>query len=123
LPKTTLEKTDKLPVTKFNDEICLRFVNGHTDKMMLPQITYKEKTIVFMADLTPSVAHLPVPYVMAYDMFPFTTLQEKKSFLQEALDKEYILFFEHDATIECCTLQQTERGIRQKDIFKLSEIR
>jgi glyoxylase-like metal-dependent hydrolase (beta-lactamase superfamily II) len=121
-PKTTLEQTDKLPSTNFNDEICLRFVNGHTDKMMLPQISYNGKTIVFMADLTPSVAHLPIPYVMAYDMFPFTTLQEKKSFLKEALDKEYILFFEHDANIECCTLQQTERGIRQKEIFKLSDI-
>jgi len=122
LPKTTLEKTDKLPAIKFNDEINLRFVSGHTNMMMLPQISYKGKTIVFMADLTPSVAHLPIPYVMAYDMFPFTTLQEKKSFLKEALDKEYILFFEHDANIECCTLQQTERGIRQKDIFKLSDI-
>jgi glyoxylase-like metal-dependent hydrolase (beta-lactamase superfamily II) len=122
IPKTTLEQTDKLPSTNFNDDIRLRFVNGHTDKMMLPQISYKGKTIVFMADLTPSAAHLPIPYVMAYDMFPFTTLQEKKSFLKEALDNEYILFFEHDATIECCTLQQTERGIRQKDVFKLSDI-
>jgi len=121
-PKTTLEQTDKVPLINFSDEICMRFVNGHTDMMMLPQISYKGKTIVFMADLTPSVAHLPVPYVMAYDMFPLKTLQEKKSFLKEALDKEYILFFEHDANIECCTLQQTERGIRQKDVFKLSEI-
>lgn len=121
-PKSTLEQTDKLPFTTFNDNICLRFVSGHTDMMMLPQISCKAKTIVYMADLTPSVAHLPVPYVMAYDMFPLTTLHEKKSFLKEALEKEYILFFEHDANIECCTLQQTERGIRQKDIFKLSEI-
>ena len=90
--------------------------------MMLPQINYNGQTIVYIADLIPSVAHLPVPYIMAYDMFPFTTLQEKKLFLKEALDKNYMLFFEHDATIECCTLQQTERGIRQKDLFKLSEL-
>lgn len=121
-PETTLAHTDSLPSKVFNDEISIRFVNGHTEMMMLPQITFKEKTIVYMADLTPSVAHLPMPYIMAYDMFPLQTLQEKKSFLKEALDKEYILFFEHDTNIECCTLQQTERGIRQKDIFKLSGI-
>ena len=121
-PETTLAHTDSLPSKVFNDEISIRFVNGHTEMMMLPQITFKEKTIVYMADLTPSVAHLPMPYIMAYDMFPLQTLQEKKSFLKEALDKEYILFFEHDRNIECCTLQQTERGIRQKDIFKLSGI-
>lgn len=96
--------------------------NGHTDAMMLPVIKYKGKTIVFMADLLPSVAHIPLPYVMAYDMFPLTTLQEKKAFLTEALAKDYILFFEHDPLNECCTLLQTEKGIRTKDIFKLSEI-
>lgn len=106
----------------FTDSISMRYVHGHTDAMMLPQITYKGKTIVFMADLIPAVAHLPVPYVMAYDMFPLTSLLEKKSFLQEALDKEYILFFEHDPVNECCTLQQTERGIRMKETFKLSDI-
>jgi len=122
-PETTLAQTDSLPSKTFNDDISIRFVNGHTEMMMLPQISYKEKTIVYMADLTPSVAHLPIPYIMGYDMFPLETLQEKKSFLKEALDKDYILFFEHDPNIECCTLQQTERGIRQKDLFKLSEIR
>jgi glyoxylase-like metal-dependent hydrolase (beta-lactamase superfamily II) len=121
-PEITLEKTGSLPSKTFNDEISIRFVSGHTEMMMLPQISYKQKTIVYMADLTPSVAHLPIPYIMAYDMFPFETLKEKKSFLKEALDKEYILFFEHDANIECCTLQKTEKGIRQKDVFKLSEI-
>ncbi len=98
------------------------FANGHTDAMMLPVINYKEKTIVFMADLLPSAAHIPLPYVMAYDMFPLTTLQEKKSFLTNAVANNYVLFFEHDPLIECCNLQQTEKGIRQKDCFKLSEI-
>ena len=106
----------------FTDSISMRYVHGHTDAMMLPQITYKGKTIVFMADLIPAVAHLHVPYVMAYDMFPLTSLLEKKSFLQEALEKEYILFFEHDPVHECCTLQQTERGIRMKETFKLSDV-
>ena len=98
------------------------FANGHTDAMMLPVINYKEKTIVFMADLLPSAAHIPLPYVMAYDMFPLTTLQEKKSFLTNAVANNYVLFFEHDPLIECCNLQQTEKGIRQKDVFKLSEL-
>lgn len=121
-PTTGLTETGLLGETRFSDAISMRFVNGHTDMMMLPQFSYKGKTIVFMADLLPSIAHIPLPYVMGYDMFPLTTLQEKKSFLNEALTNEYILFFEHDAMNECCTLQQTERGIRQKDIFTLSEV-
>jgi len=106
---------------KFPD-IKLRIVNGHTQAMMLPQINYKGKTIVFMADLLPSAGHLPIPYVMAYDMFPLTSLNEKKSFLGEALQNDYILFFEHDPINECCTLKQTERGIRGNIFFKLDEI-
>jgi glyoxylase-like metal-dependent hydrolase (beta-lactamase superfamily II) len=102
--------------------IKLRFVNGHTDAMMLPQINYNGKTVVFMADLLPAAAHIPIPYVMAYDMFPLTTLNEKKSFLSEALEKDYILFFEHDPNIECCNLQMTEKRIRQKDSFRIDEV-
>jgi glyoxylase-like metal-dependent hydrolase (beta-lactamase superfamily II) len=102
--------------------LSIRLVNGHTQAMMLPQISYKEKTIVFMADLLPSIAHIPIPYVMAYDMFPLTTLNEKKSFLTEALHNDYMLFFEHDPLNECCNLQLTEKGIRSKEIFKLKEI-
>jgi len=113
---------EALSETSFTENISIRFVSGHTEKMMLPQIKYKDKTIVFMADLLPSIAHIPLPYVMAYDMFPLTTLQEKKSFLSEALSNNYILFFEHDAKNECCTLHQTEKGIRENEIFKLSEI-
>jgi glyoxylase-like metal-dependent hydrolase (beta-lactamase superfamily II) len=103
-------------------QLHYKIVNGHTDAMMLPQIKYKEHTIVFMADLLPSAAHIPIPYVMAYDMFPLTTLQEKKSFLNEAAANNYTLFFEHDAAIECCTLQQTEKGISVDKCFKLSEV-
>ena len=74
-----------------------------------------------MADLLPSAAHIPIPYVMAYDMFPLTTLSEKKSFLEEAIANDYTLFFEHDPVNECCTLQYTEKGIRPKDFFKLDD--
>lgn len=104
------------------ENLSIRFVNGHTNSMMLPQISYKEKTIVFMADLLPSTAHLPMPYVMAYDMFPLTTLHEKKSFLNEAVNNNYIFFFEHDPINECCDLQMTEKGIRNRNVFKLEEI-
>ena len=112
-----------LPVAvPFSKNVGVIFANGHTDAMMLPVISYKGKTIVYMADLLPAVAHIPLPYVMGYDMFPLTTLHEKKAFLTDALNKDHILFFEHDPVNECCTLQQTEKGIRQKDIFKLSEL-
>lgn len=106
----------------FQDGINVRFAYGHTDAMMLPQIQYKDKTIVYMADLLPSVGHIPLPYVMAYDMFPLTTLKEKKSFLQEATENNYILYLEHDPVNECCTLQQTEKGIRLERTFSLDEI-
>ncbi|HKB44160.1 MAG TPA: MBL fold metallo-hydrolase, partial [Chitinophagaceae bacterium] len=115
-------KEGRLGSALFNSTISLRFVSGHTESMMLPQIVYKDKTIVFVADLLPSAAHIPIPYVMAYDMFPLTTINEKKSFLREAIENNYILFFEHDPKYECCNLQQTERGIRAKEFFKLEEI-
>ncbi len=107
---------------QFTKNIKLRFVKGHTESMMLPQIKYKEKTVVYMADLLPSLAHIPIPYVMAYDTRPLETLTEKKYFLTEALEKDYILFFEHDPEIECCNLQLTDRGIRSKQTFKLESI-
>ena len=106
----------------FPDNIQVRLVFGHTEAMMLPQVTYKRKTIVFMADLLPSAAHIPIPYVMAYDMFPLTTLQEKKSFLSEAVANDYVLFFEHDPVLECCSLHITEKGIRLKEGFRLDEL-
>lgn len=106
----------------FHDDIKIRFAYGHTDAMMLPQLSYKDRTIVYVADLLPSVGHLPLPYVMAYDMFPLQTLKEKAAFLEEAASNEYILYLEHDPINECCTVQQTEKGIRLKDTFKLTEI-
>ncbi|HEY1113393.1 MAG TPA: MBL fold metallo-hydrolase [Chitinophagaceae bacterium] len=112
----------RLGTTHFTQNIYIRFVSGHTESMMLPQITYKDRTIVYMADLLPSAGHIPVPYVMAYDMFPLTTLQEKKSFLSEAVEGNYILYFEHDYKNECCSLKQTEKGIRPADFFSLSDV-
>jgi glyoxylase-like metal-dependent hydrolase (beta-lactamase superfamily II) len=98
------------------------FVDGHTESMMIPHIKFKGRTIVFMADLLPSVGHIPLPYVMGYDTRPLLTLSEKELFLKRAADEEYILFFEHDSVNECCTVQNTEKGVRLKEIFRFDEI-
>jgi glyoxylase-like metal-dependent hydrolase (beta-lactamase superfamily II) len=107
---------------EFTQNFKIRFVSGHTESMMLPLITYNGRHILYVADLMPSAGHIPIPYVMAYDMFPLTTLNEKKSILSEAVEKNIVLYFEHDPVNECCTVQQTERGIRVKETFKLSEL-
>jgi glyoxylase-like metal-dependent hydrolase (beta-lactamase superfamily II) len=102
--------------------LTVRLVNGHTDAMMLPQLQYKGKTLVFMADLLPSAGHFPIAWVMAYDMFPLTSLQEKRSFLEEASAGGYVLFFEHDAVTECCIPMSTEKGIRPGAGFRLADL-
>ena len=99
-----------------------KMVFGHTESMMLPVIEYNGQTIVYMADLIPSAAHLPVPYVMAYDVRPLVSLSEKELFLNEAMEKNYMLMFEHDRSIEACSLQKTERGIRLKEELKISDL-
>ena len=103
-------------------DIDLLFVDGHTESQMIPHIKYKGKTLVFMADLLPSVGHIPLPYVMGYDTRPLKTLSEKEKFLNKAAEDEYILFLEHDAENECCTLKKTEKGIRLDEIFKFDEL-
>lgn len=97
-------------------------VSGHTDAQMCPIIKYQGETLVFMADLLPSVGHIPLPYVMGYDTRPLITLSEKEKFLNEAADKGYHLFLEHDAHNEMCTLQQTEKGVRLKQAHTFSDI-
>lgn len=103
-----------------NSNISIRFAFGHTDAMMLPQISYRGKTILYIADLLPSVGHIPLPYVMAYDMFPLKTLEERELYWNEIVENDYIVFLEHDAVNECCTLQMTEKGVRLKDTFTLA---
>jgi len=98
------------------------FMDGHTEKQMLPKITYQDKTIVFMADLLPTVGHIPLPYVMGYDTRPLLTIQEKEAFLKEAADHQYYLFLEHDATHELCTVQHAEKGVRLKNTHKFTDI-
>lgn len=105
----------------FTEKIRLRFVHGHTEAMMLPQIAYNGKTLLYMADLLPSAGHIPIPYVMGYDIRPLETMQERQEYWQEIVDNEFVLFLEHDPVNECCTLQVTEKGIRLKDTFSLRE--
>ena len=98
------------------------FMDGHTEKQMLPMISYQGKTIVFMADLLPTIGHIPLPYVMGYDTRPLLTIKEKAAFLNEAADKEYYLFLEHDAYNELCTVKHTEKGVRLKNTHKFTDI-
>jgi len=94
-------------------------VDGHTEKQMLPIIEYKGKTIVFTADLIPTVGHLPIPYVMGYDTRPLITLKEKDAFLNKAVENDYLLFLEHDAENELISLKNTEKGVRLNETFTL----
>lgn len=98
------------------------YASGHTDKMMIPKIVYKGKTICYMADLLPSIGHIPLPYVMGYDTRPLLTLEEKERFLNEAADNGYVLFLEHDSVNECCTVKRTEKGVRLDRTFSLAEL-
>lgn len=112
-----------LTQTNFHPDIKIFIARGHTDAMMIPVIKNGDKKIVFAADLLPSAGHIPLPYVMAYDTKPLVTLKEKAAFLTIAAKENYTLFFEHDPVNECCSLVQTEKGIRQGEIFSLSEIK
>ena len=98
------------------------FVDGHTDKQMIPHIAYKGKTVVFAADLIPTTGHIPLPYVMGYDTRPLLTLAEKSVFLDKAVQNDYLLFFEHDAYTDLCSLQATEKGARLKQKFHFNEM-
>jgi len=97
-------------------------MDGHTEKQMLPKVFYQGKTIIFMADLLPTIGHIPVPYVMGYDTRPLLTIKEKEDFLNEAADNEYFLFLEHDAYSEICTVQHTNKGVRLKETHKFKDI-
>lgn len=98
------------------------FVDGHTEKQMLPVLKYKGKTIVYMADLLPTVGHIPLPYVMAYDTRPLLTLDERKDIFTKAADEKWYLMLEHDPHHEICTLKHTEKGVRLDKIYKFDEI-
>lgn len=98
------------------------FVDGHTEKQMIPKVSYSGKEVVFMADLLPTAGHIPLPYIMGYDVRPLTTLEEKRSFLNLAVKEEYCLFMEHDAHNQIITLKETEKGIRFGGSLSLKDL-
>jgi glyoxylase-like metal-dependent hydrolase (beta-lactamase superfamily II) len=108
--------------TAIHPSVLIKTVSGHTESMLIPHISYKGNTIVYAADLFPSRWHIPIPYVMAYDTRPLLTLEEKLAFLPNAAENNYLLFFEHDPSEELCSLQATERGVKEKECFRLAEI-
>lgn len=117
---TSLPQSDILKNSELGFDIF--FANGHTDKQMIPMINYKGKTICFMADLLPTVGHLPIPYVMGYDTRPLLTIDEKDTFLKMAAKNNFYLFLEHDAHNEIITVKQTEKGVRLENIFSTKDI-
>lgn len=115
-----IERNGELTSNVF-DNLDVIFVDGHTESMMLPKIKYKGKTIVFMADLLPSIGHIPLPYIMGYDTRPLITMKEKQLFLEEAVQNQYILFLEHDSINECCTVKNTDKGVRLDETFAFED--
>lgn len=121
-----MEESGQLNIIEEEGEIFpnfdIKMFDGHTDGQMIPHINYNGRTVVFMADLLPSTVHIPIPWVMAYDTRPLITLKDKEKFFKDALENDYILFFEHDIFNECCTLKETPKGARVKETFDLSEV-
>ena len=116
----------KKPISDFEFSQELGFdifyVNGHTEKMMIPHIKFQDKTIVFCADLIPTAGHLPLPYVMGYDTRPLLTMPEKLKFLEKSVSENFYLFLEHDAHNQIITLKNTDRGIRLNEVFQCDQI-
>ena len=112
-------KRDHLITSTLLPNIDVFFAEGHTESQMIPIINYKGQKIVFMADLLPSIGHIPLPYVMGYDTRPLQTLTEKSYFLEFAYDNDFVLFLQHDSINECCKLKKTEKGIRLDIVHKL----
>jgi glyoxylase-like metal-dependent hydrolase (beta-lactamase superfamily II) len=108
----------------FNDElgIDIMCVDGHTEKQMIPKLKHKGKDLVYAADLIPTAGHIPVPYIMGYDVRPLLTMKEKSLFLEDAFEKGYCLFMEHDPYNEIVSLKKTEKGIRFENSFTLKEL-
>jgi len=101
--------------------ITFKLYDGHTGGQLIPHINMDGKTVVFMADLMPSAAHIPMPWIMAYDTRPLQTLKDRERFYKEAVENNYILFFEHDIYNEACTLHETKKGVRVKETGDLSK--
>lgn len=107
--------------TQISDSIYVKIFNGHTIGQIIPFVEYKGKTVAFMADLLPSTAHVPMAWVMSYDIQPLLTLEDRARFYKEAIEKDMIVFLQHDMHNEACTLTETPKGVRVKETFTLEE--
>jgi len=108
--------------TEIIPELWFAIADGHTHGMLIPHLEIGEETLVFMADLLPSPTHIPLAWVMGYDIDPLQTIREKEAFLAEAVENNFILFYEHDPVIECSRVVQTEKGFRASDMMSLADI-
>ena len=108
----------------FSEEIGIEVlcVDGHTEKQMIPKVNFKGKDLIYCADLVPTAGHIPVPYIMGYDVRPLLTMKEKSLFLDYAFEKDCLLFMEHDPNNEIVSLKKTEKGIRFDKSFLLDEL-
>jgi glyoxylase-like metal-dependent hydrolase (beta-lactamase superfamily II) len=109
----------KLKLTK---NIKLKLFSGHTDDMIIPIVKYNDRKIIYAADLIPTSGNVHVPYVASYDVKPLKVFKEKEKVLTKVAKENSIIFFEHDINIECATIENTEKGFKIKDTFKLEEI-
>lgn len=116
----SLNDTDFIKNSELGFDIFL--ADGHTEKQMIPHVKYKDKTIAYMADLLPTVGHIPLPYVMGYDTRPLLTMDEKLKFMSKAADENYFLFLEHDPINELCTVKHTDKGVRLNRTYRFDEV-
>ncbi len=107
---------------EFINGVKFEIYDGHTRGQLIPFIRYKNHTVVFMADFIPSAYNIHIPYISGYDIDPLLVMKEKETFLEKALDNNYVLFFEHDYFNECCNLHRTEKGFRANKTFRLSDL-
>ncbi len=121
-----LENSGNLKLIEKNSSLTknieLKLFEGHTNGQIIPHIKYKNRTIVYAADFIPSSAHIPINYVVGYDIRPLITMQEKEKFLKIAVENNFILFFEHDTFVECCTIKHNGRKYTKDKVFTIKEL-
>jgi glyoxylase-like metal-dependent hydrolase (beta-lactamase superfamily II) len=132
--KATFFKDNILPLQEAGQLYCIDkdqpsfenieflLADGHTEKMLMPKINYQGQTVLFVADTIPSAGHIPVPYVMGYDIRPLQTMEEKTSILSKAAEEKWVLFFDHDPNHDCATVVSTEKGFKIEHTFPLTEL-
>ncbi len=104
--------------SQFDDEIELIEINGHTFAQQMVKLSDESTTLLFCGDLIPTMSHIPIPYVMGYDIQPLITVQEKKKYLSMAVEEEWKLVFEHDPFVTAATVTKTDKGFKVKEKYE-----